>query len=322
MKIEESLEALYRLREDPSSPGARAEIRKHLAAKSNLVVAKAAKIIADFELSDFEPALVEVFGRFMRNAATTDKGCLAKTETVKALYTLGAAEGDVFLAGIRHVQMEPSWGKPVDTAAPLRTASAFGLVRMNHPDAIDEIVTLLVDREPDARIGAVRALAYSGRPEAAALVRLKALQGDESADVKFECFAALLALAPEKSLAFVAGYLDGDDPALADAAAMTLGQSRLEAAVTILIKKFQAGAAGPLRPALLTSMAFARIECALDFLFDLIRSGSEPAAVQAVTALAMYRHDDRIREQVESLVQQRDTRMLTDALDRDFHGRP
>ena len=54
--------------------------------------------------------------------------------------------------------MEGSFGPSIDTAPRLRAASAMGLVHMNHPDAVVEIVTLLVDREADARVGAVRSL--------------------------------------------------------------------------------------------------------------------------------------------------------------------
>ena len=321
MKIDDALETLHRLRENPTSPESRALIRKQLGSKSNLVVSKAAKIVADFELSDFEAPLAEAFHRFLQNPVATDKGCAAKTEIAKALYTLDSADQAVFLAGIRHIQMEPSFGPPVDTAAGLRTASAFGLVRMNHPDAIDEIVTLLADREPDARMGAVRALAYSQRPEAAPLVRFKILQGDPSADVLGECFTALLALAPEKSLPFVAGYLEGQNSALAEAAAMALGQSRGQPAIEILINKWQAGAAGSLRSALLAALALARSESAFEFLFSLVESGSERSAAEALTALAMYRHDERIRARAQSLVAARNEKSLRDALRADF-GQP
>src|SRR5437588_4293359 len=163
--IENALDQLGRLREKLPAPAACTELRQYLAHKSNVVVAKGAKMAGDFGLQDMRPQLADAFFRFMEDAAARDRGCAAKTAVARALEILGADEAAVFIAGIRHIQMEGSFGPPVDTAAGLRAASALGLVGMNHPDAILEAVNLLVDREPDARIGAVRALAASGTPE-------------------------------------------------------------------------------------------------------------------------------------------------------------
>jgi HEAT repeat protein len=316
-KTEDCLDALSRLRENPAAPGTTAELTEYLGNKSNLVVAKAAKLVAEFELHDLEPRLVSAFHRFMTKPALTDKGCTAKTEIVRALEALGAAEAEVFVAGIRHVQMEGSFGPPVDTAAGLRAASAMGLVHMNYPDAILEIVTLLVDREDDARAGAVRALSYSGQPATVPLLRFKVMVGDTSADVIAESFIALLEVAPETSLAFVAGYLDASDAAIAEAAAIALGQSRQPEAITALKSKWP-GAHEAQRRALLIGMAVARDDSAFEFLFSLVESAIEKIAAEAITALAMYRQDERIRSRVESLVQQRKGTLLRRTLVAEF----
>jgi len=301
-KTEDCLDALNRLRDELPAPAARAELVRYLAHKSNQVVAKAAKLVADFELHDLAPALVDAFHRFMRDPATTDRGCAAKTGIVRALEALGAAEDAVFLAGIRHVQMEGSFGPPVDTAPGLRAVSAMGLVHMNYPGAVLEIITLLVDREPDARIGAVRALAWAGGPEAVPLLRLKVLQPDPSVDVMAECFTALLALAPGQSLGFVAAYLDAPDPAIVESAVLALGESRQPAAIEALRSKWECCAMEPLRRALLAGLAVAREESAFDFLFSLVENANEKTAGEALSALALYRQDDRIRSRVATLV--------------------
>ena len=72
-KTEDCLEALSRLRENPTAPAARAEIAQYLAHKSNAVVAKAAKLAGDFELQDLRPHLVEAFHRFMKDPAASDR---------------------------------------------------------------------------------------------------------------------------------------------------------------------------------------------------------------------------------------------------------
>jgi hypothetical protein len=317
-RTEDYLEALSRLRENPGAPETCAELRKYLTNKSNLVVAKAAKLAAEFELHDLGPQLVEAFHRFMKEPSKTDKRCAAKTEIVRALEAWGAAEADVFLAGIRHIQMEGSFGPLVDTAAPLRAASAMGLVHMLFPDAIFEIVALMVDRETDARIGAVRALAYSGRPGAEALLRLKVLAGDASVDVVAECLTALMALSPEKSLNFVAGYLDSQDAAIVEAAALALGQSREPAAIEILKSKWQRCMDETLRRALLVAVAVAREESAFEFLFSLVETATEKTAAEAVAALAMYRHDERIHSRVESIARARSIPSLNRAVAAEF----
>ena len=153
---------------------------------------------------------------------------------------------------------------------------------MNYPGAVLEIVTLLVDREPDARIGAVRALAWAGGPEAVPLLRLKVLQPDSSIDVITECFTAMLALAPIQSLGFVAAYLDAPDPAIVEAAALVLGESRQPLAVEALKSKWERSAQEPLRRALLTALALAREESAFDFLFSLVENANEKTAGEAL----------------------------------------
>ena len=309
-KTEDCLEALGRLRNDPAAPAARAEVVRYLAHKSNAVVAKAAKLAGDFELHDLRPQLVEAFHRFMKDPAVADRGCAAKTAIVRALEALAAPEEAIYLAGIRHIQMEGSFGPPIDTAAALRSASAMGLVHMHHPDAVLQLVTLLVDREADARIGAVRALAWSGRPEAVPVLRLKVLAGDESIDVIAECFTALLAVAPARSLDFVAGYLDSGAVAVAEAAALALGQSREAAALEILQSRYAAGAGESLRRALLAGLAMAREDSAFEFLFSLVETAPEKMAAEALSALAVYRHDDRIRGRATSLVAGRKGKQL------------
>src|ERR1051326_6167194 len=57
-KLEDCLEALSSLRNDPAAHATRAELAKYLAHKSNAVVAKAAKLSGDFDLHDLRPQLV------------------------------------------------------------------------------------------------------------------------------------------------------------------------------------------------------------------------------------------------------------------------
>ena len=96
----------------------------------------------------------------------------------------------------------------VDTAVDVRSACAAGLVRMNHPAAMEELAALLADPEPAARRAAARTIAYADdRRAGSPLLRLKALSGDPEASVVAECLAGLVALSAEGAVPFVARFL-------------------------------------------------------------------------------------------------------------------
>jgi HEAT repeat protein len=199
--------------------------------------------------------------------------------------------------------MEPTWGGSVDTAAAVRALGAMGLAQTDYPEALEEIVPLLLDAERDARIGALRAIAASGLPGGALLLRLKALSGDEP-EVLGECFAALLRAAPSQSLEFVAKFLDHREEAVAEAAALALGDSRLESAFAVLREAFERTRALP-RRTLLLAIALLRRENAIDYLLDLVQNGEGQTSADAVAALAMYEKDPNLQERLDRARQTR-----------------
>lgn len=87
-----------------------------------------------------------------------DKGCLAKEAIIEALDNLGYDDDAIFLQGIGYFQIEPAYFRPVDTAAILRGKGAFALVRIGCSQIVLELVDLLTDPVPQARIAAVKAL--------------------------------------------------------------------------------------------------------------------------------------------------------------------
>ncbi|MBW4694187.1 MAG: hypothetical protein KME27_20785 [Lyngbya sp. HA4199-MV5] len=62
---------------------------------------------------------------------------------------------------------------------------------MNYPLVMVELADLLVDPEPEARIGAARAIAYTQNEQGVPLLRLRVKIGDTS-PVLSECLIALL----------------------------------------------------------------------------------------------------------------------------------
>jgi HEAT repeat protein len=302
--LEELLDRLAELRGHAPSLEGRTEVGKCLSSKMNLVAAKAARIAGEWQAAELTPELVAAFDRFMVKPETTDKRCAAKIEILKALCKLEYSSPAVFRRGLLHVQMEPTWGGSVDTAAEVRALGAMGLAQTDYAEALEEIVPLLLDPQRDARIGAVRAMAVSGLPGAALLLRLKALSGDEP-DVLGECFAALLRTEPAKSLEFVAKFLDHREEAVTEAAALALGDSRLESAFAVLRDAFQQKRAQPLRRTLLLAIALLRRENAIDYLLDLVQNGEGQTSAAAVAALAMYEKDPNLQERLDRARQSR-----------------
>jgi len=306
--LEMQLDRLADLRKQPASPAGCAELIKNLAGKHNLPAAKAARIAGEWGAAELAPQLVGAFDRFLVKPETTDKRCEAKIEILKALCRFAYSSPGVFRRGIRHVQMEGAWGPPVDTAAPVRALSAMGLAQTHDPDALEEIVPLLLDKEVDARIGAVRAIAVSNRPGDTLLLRLKALSGDQP-EVLGECFAALLRCTPDRSIEFVARFLDHTEEAIAEAAALALGDSRVEGAFDALRAALERTRPRSVRRTLLLAIALLRRENALDHLLALVRNADEETSEDAAAALATYAEDPSIRERLEQARGARLTRL-------------
>jgi hypothetical protein len=210
------------------------------------------------------------------------------------------------------VQLEASFGPPVDEAAKLRALSAQGLLRTRYPEAPSEVVPLLVDRESAARIGAVRGLAANGGETGALLLRLKVLTGDTEPAVLGDCFSGLLVSAPDKSVGFVARYLDAEDDAVAEAAMLALGESRLSPAYEALREKWERSVGSPARKTLLGAMASSRLDDAVTFLVRLVESSNVQTAGDAIEALTIYRHSERVTNMVREAIAARGDKRLMD----------
>jgi HEAT repeat protein len=314
--IEQQLAALTALRADPKSDSAQAELLRALSNKSNLVVAKAATIITDSDQPDFLPQLATAFDRFFADAA--DKGCSAKTALANALYTLGHNEPAGFLRGIHHIQKEASFGPPVDVAAELRGICALGLARQGYPDVLLELAELLMDPEYQPRHMAVRAIAYTGSPDGAPLLRMKVLAGDPESEVTAECFIALMKVAAKKSLPFVARFLKSTDPALAESAALAIGGSRTLEAFNLLQKEWESHLQPQPRRPLLLGIAMTRQPAAIDFLMERIIDDRPGPAADAVAAMAIYKHDETIKAKVNAIITDRGESEITAAMKKAF----
>lgn len=293
------LARLNELRLDPAGPAAAVTLQEALAARSNLLVARAAEIIDEWELPGYEVALSAAFDRFMIDALRRDPTCAAKIAIAGALNRLEIRDADLFRRGCAHIQPEPVWGGREDTAARLRAACALGLARSDPPDVMLVLAGLLADPEADARTGAVHAIAFAARPGGAPLLWYKACIGDPEPGVLHECFTALAALEPAAGVEFVGAQARSENPAVAEAALAALGRSRLPAALPVLAAAWAELPDAALRRSALRAIAGLGDDAAFAFLFDLLANGSTREAGEALDALGLMADDERRRRKID-----------------------
>lgn len=303
-KLEELQARLNEIRTEPTTEPAIATLRQVLTGKYAIAIAQAARIARDANLRQLTPELVAAFDTLMQNPATTDPNCIGKKAIADVLYRWEYPEAALFLQGIHHVQMEPVWGGQTDTAPGLRGICALALVRINYADVMTELADLLADPESEARIGAVRAIAYTEDPQAMPLLRLK-VQVEEEPAVLSECFAALLRITPTQALSLVAKFLDHANVQVSEMAALALGESRLPSALSILQTWWKRTRNPELRQTGLLAIAMLRQDEAIEFLLSLVATGNSQDSEAAVVALRIYQDDRDLAARIEQQIRQR-----------------
>ncbi len=298
--VDAKLTRLAALRKEPTSGDSVALLSQLLSDASNLVVAEAAAVVGEQVVKGLAGDLVAAFERLMIDPEESDKQCRAKIAIVEALNAIEYGEPDVFLRGLTHVQNSrpPLWTQ--DAAGPLRAHCALALARIGHPGLINRLAERLLDSDHAARTGFVRALSGTGSTGAVPLLRYKTLLGDESSDVMGECFASLLSLQPDESVSFVGRFLAARDETVQSAAVFALAETRRPEAFTLL-EQFWPRASDEVKESVLIGMAMFRIPAAFDFLIALVAQ-KDPAARSAITALAIHRHNSKIKDRVAAAV--------------------
>ncbi len=300
-KIEQELERLGLVRQAPREEAA-AALRKALADRVNMVAAKAAKLTAELEIRELEPELLRAFDGLFVDPAARDPQCLGKNAIANALRDLGYRDSPPFLRGAKHVQMEASFGKPVDTATALRgicLLSLLGCADLRREDLMRLLVDGLTDEAPTVRAEAARGLEQMEGEGAELLLRLKARLGDEEPAVLGQVFDSLLRLEGERGIPFVAGFLKSRG--VREEAALALGSSRLAKAVDVLREAWESATRAPeFRDVILRALGVLRQERAFEFLLSLVREGRAVDAKGALEALALDRNSPETRRQAEA----------------------
>ena len=160
----------------------------------------------------------------------------------------------------------------------------------------------MTDPSKDVRIASAMALGAIGTDAAGLLLRLKARLGDRDSDVLSECLSGLLAVDPRENLPFVAEFLEPNNAAHCEAAALALGKSRLPEMLDPLKACWPRSHSSEVQQQVLLAIAMLRLPLAIDYLIELVASESEPTAIAALSALKIHNYDPRLCERIAKVL--------------------
>jgi hypothetical protein len=307
-RVQRRLEHLKEIRVAGPSDAIIKELRAALNDRVNVIVAKAAAIADEWQERTLLPDLLKNFERLFSKAAEADPQCSGKNAISKALKNLACADSGVFLRGLQHRQWESVWGGKTDTAAVLRGTCALALVQctdLPRHETLVHLVDALTESEAGVRADAARAVEQMGGRDAALLLRLKARAGDKEARVTGQVLESVLQLEGAGGVSFVAGFLQEANEEVSEEAALALGVSRLSEAIAVLqaawLKQAPSGGA-----ALLRAISASRLDPAIDFLLEQVRTARLQAAEEALRALELHRDSEQIAKRVEEAVSSRE----------------
>jgi hypothetical protein len=300
--FEEEIAALDALRLQPEDSRQKG-LRQALSGKNNLLVAKAADLARELHLEPLIPDMLAAFSRFFDNPIKSDPQCWAKNSLSRALAALEHQDADVFLRGMRHIQMEPVWGGRSDTAGTLRATCALALVQcqsLRESDLLGHLVELLADKDKAVRIEAVRAIEQVGSSSASLLLRLRTVLASDEPEVLGACYGGILRIEGVGAIPWISRFLAAGDDSAAEAALAIAGTHSSEGFHAL--RQCFAKASDPwFRSVLLSAVALARQDEALEFLLGLVRTESLEAEA-AVEAILRSMPSEEITKRLEKLV--------------------
>ena len=265
------LAALEALR-DAAPEAVEPELAKAFNLRNNFLVSKAAAVTLHHRLTGLTPNLAAAFPRFLEDGAKSDPQCWAKNALAKTLAAFEYQEPELFLTGMRHVQLEPVWGGSADTAGTLRGTCALALVQCRELDShrlLTHLLPLFADKELPVRVDAVRAVVQVGSDSAALLLRLRAELASDEPELLGACYSGVLALEGPAAIPWAAKFLAPEDDASAEAA-MAIAQTHTLEAFQLLCTTFPKARDPWFRSAVLSAIALTRQQEATDWLLDLI----------------------------------------------------
>lgn len=283
------------------SPEDSAYLIKILSGTNHIAIERVAHVMGRSGNIDFIPHLCVAFYGFIDHPER-DKGCIAKESICKALDSLKCMDEDIYLRGVKHIQMEPVFGGREDMAANLRGLCAMSLIRISYLDIHFVLVDLLMDKEIQTRRTAVNLVSALGSERSELLLRMKALAGDKEPDIMGSIFTGLLMMATQRSIPFVAEFLTSSDIYIAGQAAATLGQSEDETAFSVLYNCWKSNTDLDFAKSLLLAIGLTRQESAFRLLLEVVADGGRNNALAAIEGLDIYASDPRRNEEIQKVV--------------------
>ncbi len=296
-----TLEKLQALR-DATPEEAAPELARALKLANNLLVAKAADLVLHHDLRALGPDLAAAFSRFFDDPGKTDPQCWAKNAIAKTLAAFEYPDSGLYLTGMRHRQMEGSWGGAPDSAGPLRSTCALALAGCRDLPAhriLIELTQSLADKEVLVQAAAARAAASVGVPASALLLRLRAELGSGEPELLGACYAGVLALEGAPALPWAARFLPPEDDAAAEAA-LAMADTHAPEAFEFLRTAFDRARDPWFRTTLLSAIALTRQEAATGWLLAMVEREPRQAA-DAAEALCRAAPSEATLARLQSL---------------------
>lgn len=301
-QFEAQVAALDSLRHAPDQARI-APLRKALAGKNNFIAAKAADLVRELNLRDLTPDLLTAFDRFFENPEKSDPQCWAKNAISRGLAAFELQEPEVFLRGMRHVQLEAVWGGRSDTAGTVRATCAFALVQCRNvanDDLLRYLVDLFADKDKTVRAEAARAIEQVATPSALLLLRLRAALGNDEPEILGACYGGVLRLEGISAIPWVSVFLSAANDAAAEAA-LAIAGTHSPQAFDALRRNLTVCHDTWFRSVLLSAIALTRQDAAMEFLLDLVKSESLDAE-HALEALVRSLPSQGLIERLEHVV--------------------
>jgi HEAT repeat protein len=193
---------------------------------------------------------------------------------------------------------------------------------MDDIEILGMLAELLADPEKPARLDAARAVAQLGRMEGVPVLRLKALSGDDDAEVIGECFIALSNLNATEAVPFIARFLRSGNNDVRMEALGALGQSAEPAALDTLKEAWPHLADPELRRALLLSLATSPLPGSAEFALSILDEGSNLVAESAILSLARSRFRTEVLGRAAAQVKARHDVRLQAVFEKEFGCSP
>lgn len=311
---EDRLRGLRLMTEDPSLADVPILMRL-LHDRSQIVAARAVRLIADRSVYEAVPDLMKRYLWFHDKPLDRDPGCTVRCEIVLALGKLaGRSAIDVIRLAMRTVQIETVAGGLEDTATGLRANAAIALANVGDQDALTDLAILLFDMKPNVavppseapyakvatRAAAARALGQLGYPAAEALLVAKLCHpGGEVPEVLVECMDSLVALESPRDVEFIAPLLKEREPYVVAGAATALAATG-KPEVAELLHEAVSTAVRDARESIVLALATLRNNEALEHLISLLQHPDPTLRSAAAQGLESF-PDSAVTEAMERM---------------------